>query len=230
MIRIVLWDIDGTLLDFPAAERGAIRKCFELFQLGTCTDAMLQDYSAINEVYWKRLERGEMAKKDILVHRFIDFFTKYSLDTAVAPAFNAEYQVRLGDFAYLYEGAKDTILTLKAHGIRQVAVTNGTKVAQVKKLRTTGLDALLDEVCISEDIGAEKPNPAFFAEMFRRIGTDNTEEMLIVGDSLTSDIQGGINVGIKTCWFHDREAVNTTSLRPDYEIRRLADVLPIVLG
>lgn len=96
-IKAVLWDVDGTLLDFLAAEREAIKTCFSLFGLGECTDEMIAQYSAINVRWWQALERGEYTKPEILVGRFAEFFTARGIDTAVAPAFNAEYQLRLGD-------------------------------------------------------------------------------------------------------------------------------------
>ena len=101
MIKVILWDIDGTLLNFEEAEKHAIRACFAQFGLGECTDSMLADYSAINRVFWQKLERGEMTKPEILIGRFTTFFEKYGLDTSCAPAFNAQYQISLGDTVML---------------------------------------------------------------------------------------------------------------------------------
>ena len=148
-IRAVLWDVDGTLLDFLAAERAAIKTCFSLFGLGECTDEMIAQYSAINVRWWQALERGEYTKPEILVGRFTEFFAARGIDPAVAPAFNAEYQVRLGDTIVFCPHALETVQALRGR-VAQCAVTNGTKIAQDKKLARSGLDRLLDRIFISE--------------------------------------------------------------------------------
>lgn len=226
-IKAVLWDVDGTLLNFAAAEKVAIRKCFEIHQLGQCTDEMLANYSQINHRYWKMLERGERTKPEILVGRFYEFFESEGLDTSKAAVFNEEYQVRLGDTICFEDNALDVIRELKSR-VKQYAVTNGTKIAQTRKLANSGLDMLLDDVFISDVIGVEKPMTGFFDAVWDRIGHFTKEEVLIVGDSLTSDMQGGINVGIMTCWYNPEGVENNSSLTLDYEIRNLKEVLAIV--
>ncbi len=226
-IKVILWDIDGTLLNFKAAEKAAIRKCFEVCELGECSDEMIARYSEINHKYWKMLERGEMSKQEILVGRFREFFETEGLDTSKAEAFNDEYQVRLGDTICFEEHALDVILELKGK-VAQYAVTNGTKVAQTKKLANSGLDLLLDDVFISDVIGVEKPMQGFFDAVWERVGTFEKDEILIVGDSLTSDMQGGINTGILTCWYNPNDTENNLGLSLDYEIHDLKEVLEIV--
>lgn len=226
-IRAVLWDVDGTLLDFLAAERAAIKTCFSLFGLGECTDEMIAQYSAINVRWWQALERGEYTKPEILVGRFTEFFAARGIDPAVAPAFNAEYQVRLGDTIVFCPHALETVQSLRGR-VAQCAVTNGTKIAQDKKLARSGLDRLLDRIFISEVVGAEKPSAAFFAPVFASLGGIKPEEMLIVGDSLTSDIRGGINAGIRTCWYNPGGHAAPPELRTDYTISDIAEVLQIV--
>lgn len=226
-IKVVLWDIDGTLLNFKAAEKVAIRKCFEVCELGECSDEMIATYSEINHKYWKKLELGEMSKPEILVGRFREFFELEGLDASKAEAFNAEYQVRLGDTICFEDHALDVILELKSK-VKQYAVTNGTKVAQERKLANSGLDLLLDDVFISDVIGIEKPMQGFFDAVWEKIGTYEKDEVLIVGDSLTSDMQGGINTGIFTCWYNPNEIQNDLGLSLDYEIRDLKEVLDII--
>ena len=121
----------------------------------------------------------------------------------------------------------ETVQALKGK-VLQCAVTNGTKVAQDGKLRNSGLDKEFDRVFISEVVGVEKPNKGFFDAVFAEIGEYAKDEVLIVGDSLTSDIQGGVNAGIKTCWFNPKGVVNTSALKPDYEIRDIGEVPEIV--
>ena len=112
--------------------------------------------------------------------------------------------------------------------VAQCAVTNGTKIAQDKKLARSGLDRLLDPIFISEVVGAEKPSAAFFAPVFASLVGIKPEEMLIVGDSLTSDIRGGINAGIRTCWYNPGGHAAPPELRMDHTISDIAEVLQIV--
>lgn len=223
MIKVILWDIDGTLLNFEEAEKHAIRACFAQFGLGECTDHMLADYSAINRVYWQKLERGEMSKPDILIGRFATFFEKYGLDISCAPAFNAQYQISLGDTVCFNPNGLEVVTALQGK-VKQYAVTNGTKVAQQRKLERSGLNRLLDGVFISENLGIEKPGIGFFHRVWEQIGQFDPNEVMIVGDSLTSDIQGGNNAGILCCWFNPEGKENATKLRIDYEIKDLTQI------
>lgn len=227
MIKVILWDIDNTLLDFIAAERVAIRKCFSIFGMGECTDEMLADYSAINTQWWERLERGERTKPEILLGRFREFFTRYGLDPSLAEAFNAEYQVRLGDTVVFFPGARETVEALRGR-VLQYGVTNGTRIAQERKLANSGLDKLLDRVFISENVGYEKPDSRYFAAVFAAIGEYAPEEIMIVGDSLTSDMPGGIAARIITCWFNPAGRTNGAGLRIIREIRAIPEVLDIL--
>ena len=226
-IKAVLWDVDGTLLDFLAAERAAIRTLFAEFSLGECTDEMIAQYSAINVRWWQALERGEYTKPEILVGRFMEFFAARGIDTAAAPAFNAEYQLRLGDTIEFCPHALETVRALRGR-VKQCAVTNGTKVAQDKKLARSGLETMLDAIFISEVVGAEKPSGEFFAPVFAAFDGIKPEEMLIVGDSLTSDIRGGVNAGIRTCWYDPDGRAAPPELSIDYIISDIAEVLQIV--
>lgn len=226
--KIILWDIDGTLLNFEEAEKYAIRRCFSLFELGTCSDEMLAEYSVINRSYWERLERGELSKPEVLVGRFREFFKKQGLPVEKAEAFNSEYQIRLGDKAFYHDEGEDVVRYFKEKGIRQYAVTNGTLTAQERKLAVSGLDKLLDGVFISDVIGVEKPNIGFFEAVWKEIGSFAGEDVVIVGDSLTSDMQGGNNAGILCCWYNPKGQENTKGLRIDYEISSLQELLQIL--
>lgn len=223
MIKVLLWDIDGTLLNFLAAEKAAMKKCFEVCGIGECTDEMIARYSKINRKYWEMLERGEITKPQVLIGRFEEFFESEGIVTDCATEFNKEYQVRLGDTICFCDNGYELVKSLKGR-VKQYAVTNGTKVAQDKKLAKSGLVELFDAVFISEEIGVEKPGVGFFEKVWDSIGKYKSDEVMIIGDSLTSDIQGGNNAGILCCWYNPKGAVNDKGVRVDYEIDDLQKV------
>ena len=227
MIKVVLWDIDGTLLNFEAAEKNAIRACFASHELGECSDEMLKRYSVINRKYWEALEKCELTKPQVLVGRFREFFETEGLPVEKAESVNAEYQLLLGETVVFCDDGYELVNKLKGK-VKQVAVTNGTKVAQDKKLAKSNLIELLDNVFISDVLGVEKPNKGFFDIVFERIGEYKKEEMLIVGDSLTSDIRGGNNAGILTCWYNPKKLENTVGVHVDYEITNLWEIEQIL--
>lgn len=227
MIKAILWDVDGTILNFHAAEREAIRACFDTFALGPCTDEMLARYSALNDSYWKKLERGEITKAELLVRRFEDFFQNEGVICGDVVGFNADYQVRLGDTICFNDESFELLKSLQGR-VRQYAVTNGTKVAQDRKLTRSGLDQIFDGIFISDVVGYEKPGREFFDHVFAHIEPCEPGEMLIVGDSLTSDIKGGNNAGIPTCWYNPAGLPNDKGVTVDYEIRDLREIWGIL--
>ena len=227
MIKTILWDIDATLLDFHAAEKQAIKTLFERFNLGECTDEMIRRYSKINRSYWERLERGEVTKPQVLVGRFEDFFASEGIDTSIAPEFNKAYQLSLGDTIVFCDDSYNIVKSLKGK-VKQYAVSNGTVVAQTKKLRLSGRGELFDGVYLSEELGVEKPNVEFFNKVFSDIEPIDKSEVVIVGDSLTSDMKGGNNAGILTCWYNPSHAISNGGYKIDYEITDLHQIFDIL--
>lgn len=227
MVKAILWDVDGTLLDFSAAEKAAIQALFSEFGLGPCTDEMVARYAAINDGYWKKLERGEITKQQVLLGRFRDFFAELGIDPALAEAFNARYQVALGD-TIVYRD--DSLQIVKAlHGrMKQYVVSNGTVIAQTKKLERSHLGEWMDGIFLSEELGAEKPSPRFFEQVFAALPGIRREEMLIVGDSLTSDMQGGLAAGIPTCWYNPQSLPRPADMAIAFEIQDLQQIYELL--
>lgn len=227
MITTLLWDVDNTLLDFSAAERAAIKSLFREYGLGTCSEEMLRRYAAINMAYWERLERGEITKPEVLLGRFREFFAVEGIDTAIAPEFNEKYQLCLGDTIVYRDDSLHIIESLRGK-VRQYVVSNGTITAQTKKLRLSGIGALMDGIFLSEELGAEKPNVEFFDKVFSVLGDVDRNQVMIVGDSLTSDILGGRNVGIVTCWYNPSRKPAAGGIHPHHEIADLHEVFQLI--
>lgn len=198
-------------------------QCFIKFNLVECTDAMISRYAEINKRYWKRLEAGEITKEQVLLDRFSEFFQKEDICCDHVKEFNAEYQVRLGDKIFFNDNSKDLLERLNGR-VKQYAVTNGTYIAQKRKLENSGLDVLFDDVFISDQIGFEKPDIRFFEYVWKKTGIYDEKDILIVGDSLTSDMQGGNNAGIHCCWYNPENLENNTTVKIDFLIHDLNEV------
>lgn len=227
MIKVILWDIDGTVLNFLKSENYAIKKCFRALDICECDDALVERYSKINVKYWQMLERGEITKPQVQRGRFEDLFRLEGIEFDRYDELNAMYQVALGDKIFFVDDSLELLKSLKGR-VKQYAVTNGTVTAQENKLKRSGLDKIFDGVFISDKLGYEKPSQQFFDCVFDAIGEYDKDEIIIVGDSLTSDITGGNNAGILCCWYNPNGAVNDKGLRIDYEIKNLNEITEII--
>ena len=145
----------------------------------------------------------------------------------MAEAFNERYQLCLGDTIVFRDDSYEIVKSLRGK-VKQYVVSNGTVVAQEKKLCLSGLGELMDSIFLSESLGVEKPNVEFFERMFETIGSVEKDQVLIVGDSLTSDIRGGNNAGIKTCWYNPDHKERYADVKIDYEIADLHEIYDII--
>ncbi len=225
---VILWDLDDTLLDFKKSESKGIFTCFE--KRGLYVDeAMVKRFSEINDSFWKRLERKELTKIEVQRGRFIQFFDEIGLtDKVNIEEFRLEYESLLGDIWFYKENSKELLKELKKQGYAQYMITNGTKAVQEKKLKGTGFDKIFEAVFISDVIGIPKPQKGFFDYVLSHIPYADKGKMLIVGDSLSSDMKGGIENGIDTCWYNPGKAENPEKLPVTYEIGALKEVWTIL--
>ncbi|MBQ9783247.1 MAG: YjjG family noncanonical pyrimidine nucleotidase [Clostridia bacterium] len=195
----VLFDADGTLLDFHRSERESLVEA--LRQIGvTPTDKIVAEYSQINDSLWKLLERGEIEKSVLFYHRFELLFEQFGIH-ADPKQVAEDYMERMCSKGYLLEGA-DALCARLQGKVRLYIVTNGTGFIQRGRCAVSGLGQYFEDSFISDVIGVEKPHRAFFEYVAAHIPDFDPEKTLIVGDSLTSDMQGGVNFGIDTCWYN----------------------------
>ena len=220
MIEFLLLDLDDTILDFHKAERIALSKTFRDCGLEPAED-VLDLYHNINKWHWEQLELGTMTRDQVLVNRFGALFEKVGM--TVDPAACAKsYESNLGIGHYFLPGAEEAVKRLKEH-YRLFLVSNGTATVQHSRLTSAGLYPYFEQVFISQEIGYNKPEKAYFDRCFERIPGFAPEKALMVGDSLTSDIKGGINAGLTTVWINPAHKA-CGDIRPDYEIEGLSDL------
>ncbi len=196
---IILLDVDDTLLDFHAAEARAIRDTLGARGISTDDDTVAL-YSAVNRSWWEKFERGEVEKEELLWRRFQDFFARVGADHDPKAA-QHDYHEDLGNYAFLIPGADVLCRTLKDRGHRLYIVTNGTTSIQQRRFGASGLGQYVDGIFISEQMGTQKPARAFFEKVFDALGQPRKEDCIIFGDSQTSDMAGGRDFGIATCWY-----------------------------
>lgn len=224
---VIFWDLDQTLLNFNLSMEHAIRVVFERYGLPVDGD-VVKRYDAINRSCWNRLELGEITKEEVTVGRFRTLFLELGIDHIAPEEINEIYQQELGNVYFYMDGAKETVTKLRDMGYRQYVVTNGVNSTQANKMKLSGFDRLMDGVFVSELMGYPKPRKEFFEACFASLPDVKKDEIILVGDSLTSDMRGANNAGIDACWFNPDAKDNDTDVRTDYEIRRLLDLLPIL--
>lgn len=225
-ITTILWDVDGTLLDFGASERECIRLCFSKYGIDI-TDEQLEWYSACNHRYWKRLEKGEITRERVYIGRFEEFLEYLGISDIPLKQLNDEYQEALALSVVMHEEAREICSCLREK-YNQYVVTNGSAVAQKGKLLRSGLGALMDGVFISEKMGVEKPSAEFFKRCGKSIPDYEPARTMIIGDSVTSDMAGGNNAGLICCWFNPKGEKRPENLRIDYEIGSLGELRNIL--
>jgi 2-haloacid dehalogenase len=221
----LLFDADGTLFDYDQAEAYAFRTA--LAQLGQPFEPhYLTEYRRINHALWLELEQGTIDQVTLRTRRFELLLAAINIK-ADAGDFSARYTTNLANSTFLITGAEETVKAL-AQACHLAIITNGLADVQRSRFARSAIAPYIKEIIISEEVGAAKPAPAFFDVAFTRMGCPAKSEALVIGDSLSSDIQGGLNYGLDTCWFNPAGQVNGR-IEYTFEIQRLAE-LPGLLG
>ena len=195
-------DLDNTLLDFDKAEEVAIEKVLRKYDLPHDKET-IKLYSAINLSFWKRFEKGEIPKDAIFEGRFKKLLQELNEDRHTA-LISDDYCGFLSEGYFVVNGADSILDYLKNKGYYICATTNGFAFTQKKRVEHSGLECYFDKVFISEHIGHQKPEKEYFDCVINNIPEKNRKNILIIGDSQSSDILGGINSGIDTCWYNPK--------------------------
>ncbi|MDQ3003953.1 MAG: YjjG family noncanonical pyrimidine nucleotidase [Chloroflexota bacterium] len=221
-----LWfDADNTLFDYDRAEGSALKNTFGSLDL-RFEDDYLDTYQHINRGLWQALEKQEITSADLRVRRFELLLEAVQL-TGSADQMSTSYIEQLGLRAELMDGAYEVLEALHSK-CKFAIVTNGLQAVQRGRLACSTIKDFISELIISEEVGAAKPHAAFFDEARTRTGHPDKSDVLIIGDSLTSDIRGGVGCGIDTCWYNPKAEARPVDLPITYEIRHLHELLELL--
>lgn len=221
MYEFLLLDMDDTILDFKKAEEVALKKTLLSFSLEP-TQEVCARYSQINQSYWEMLERKEITREKLKVQRFGDLFKEYgiSVDSALCAK---RYVENLAQGHYFLPGAQEAVQRL-CQKYKLYLVSNGATDVQMSRLESAGIGKYFQKVFISQQMGVDKPDKLFFERCFEKIPGFDKSKAIIVGDSLTSDILGGRNAGIATCWINPKKKPAREDIPADYEIEALSQL------
>lgn len=223
--KTILLDVDGTLFDFKASERNALSAAFEMHGYGL-NEEIRGIYERINKDLWEQYELGKIDRNTVIYSRFGMLFKAIRIDDD-GIVFEDDYQKLLGKQHVMYEDALELVQYLQKKYDLYI-VTNGVTATQMQRLKDSTLDQYMKDIFVSEATGFQKPMKEFFDYCFERIGAIDKSRTMIIGDSLTSDMKGGNNAGITTCWYNPDKLINATDVVVDIEIGRLRDLYQII--
>lgn len=224
----ILFDADNTLLNFDKDEHQALVRTLEDYGVPV-TDENINTYVSINKSLWKKIETGEITKPELKRTRFRIFFDAIGFECDEEPlTVNNHYLSLLGEGGNTLDGAAELCKELKNEGYDLYIVTNGVAATQAKRLTRSGLLPYFTEVFVSETVGYQKPRKEYFDYVLNTVKEKDTSRILLVGDSLSSDIQGAMNVGLPCCWLNLFGDIAGEKYKIDYvidDIRKVTDIL-----
>lgn len=225
--EIVLFDIDDTLLDFPACGKASLRRCFERHGR-KFEDAYFDAYLRVSTHLWREMELGHLTQKEVLETRFVDLFRELEMPDIDDVQFEKDYRELLSEEHITTPGALDIMQYLHGKGCRIYLVSNSEAETQVERIRRSGIAQYIQGMFTADMVGSQKPALQFFRYCFERIPDFDAARTIIVGDSLTSDMAGGNRAGIATCWYHPHTMKNPQQIPYDYEILNFEELKKII--
>lgn len=223
--KFLLLDADNTLLDFDAGERAAMQPTLRHFGVEP-TPELLDIYSGLNCKYWAMYDNKLLTQAEALTQRFDELFSLLGR-TCNSQAVEDFYRVQLGEQHILIDGARELLASLHKD-YKLYLVTNGVASTQHSRLAASGIDKFFEGIFISEEVGFRKPEKEFFDHVFAQIPDFERSRTIIIGDSLTSDIAGGIAAGIDSCYYNPKGSANTSTTVPTYTVRSFSELLSLL--
>ena len=220
--KFLLLDLDGTLYDFERAEAKALADLMASLGLPECSEKDVEAYHFYNDACWKALERGEITKIRLKAKRFEDFlgYLNFEYDPVLA---GEQFADNLSHNGFLLEGAEELLEAL-AKEYELYAVTNGIERVQLGRWEASGIGKYFKDMFVSDAVGVAKPNIEYFAHVFAHIPDFKKEKALLIGDSLSSDMKGGINAEVDTLWYNPKQAAKPEDMAITYEFNDLKKI------
>jgi len=223
-VRALLVDLDDTVFDFKKAEHVALEAALKTVGIEPKPE-VVQDYVTINLAIWKELERGEISRDELRVERFRRFYRSQGIDREATELADL-YVENLSKGHYWIEGSREALIELKKDYKLYIA-SNGTSWIQRSRINSSDLESLVDDIFISEEIGVNKPAKGFFDCCFAKMDV-SPAQCLMVGDSLSSDIAGGINAGLRTVWINPNGKTAENGVKADYMVASLSELVNLL--
>ena len=220
----IYFDLDNTILDFTATEHKAIRQLLASHKLPS-SDEIIAQYSAINQTWWERFEKGEIKKQEIYAGRFREFLAFYGFEGNPQKMADDYFELLSRGFDTM-DGAEQALKYVKEKGYTVCITTNGMSRTQYRRIDGCGLKQYFDYIFVSEDAGHQKPEVEYFEYVMENTPEKDKAKILVVGDSLSSDILGGINFVVDTCWLNPKGKAATYS--STYEISDIMHIYDIL--
>ena len=227
MLKTIFFDLDDTILDFRGGEAHALSRA--LREIGVePTAAVLERYHIINMCQWELLEEGRLTRDQVMESRFQILFGELGVDHSGREVCD-RYESYLAEEHGFVSDAPELLKVLSARYALYIA-SNGSAAVQHRRLEDAGILPYFRGIFISEELGADKPSPSFFQRCFDAIPGFSRETALMVGDSLTSDIRGARNAGLRSCWYDPQRLPPRPDIVPDYTIHALSELPPLLAG
>lgn len=224
MYKILLLDLDDTILDFQKSEKVAISLLMEKYDV-VPNEELIHRYHLINKKYWELFEQGKIEKSKLLVQRFDEFFETLGRTDVDSNKVNEDYFEILSSVPFELDGAYE-FLEEASKKYEIYIITNGAVQVQSRRLSKVNVTKFFKKIYMSEAIGYQKPDVRYFEYVLNDLNLKNKNEAIIIGDSASSDIQGGINIGIDTIWYNPNK--KTSHVKSTYEVRNYQEILSIL--
>lgn len=224
--RVVLLDFDDTLVDFHDAEVQAYAYLMDHYNVPT-HKRDYEMFKKINQAHWEAFQRGEITKAEVLSHRFIETFKHYEMEVDGHQA-DVTFRDGLATAQIKWLDGVEAALDYLMRKYTLAIVTNGVTDTQKRRIAQTDLMHYIAHLFVSDEMGTQKPSKDFFDIVYETMPEFQKQDFIIIGDSLTSDIQGGMNGGIDTIWYNHRNVENNTPITPTYTLKSMKDIQQIL--